>query len=146
MVTVMESTGTLRLERRLAHPPERVWAAITEPEQVREWMRAKRATIEPRRGGTIDIDSVIHITGRILVWDPPRVLEHEFRIQPGPRLPDGENAVLRYDLEPDGDGSLVTRTFTRLSPESARLFANGQRIILDLLARYLDAAARKGAA
>ncbi len=27
----------IRFDRRLAHPIERVWAALTDPDQLREW-------------------------------------------------------------------------------------------------------------
>ncbi len=41
------------------------------------------------------------MTGRILVWDPPRVLEHEWK------QPIVEDGVVRYELHPDGDGTLL---------------------------------------
>jgi hypothetical protein len=49
-------------------------------------------------------------------------------------------AVLRYELEPDGDGTLLTMTFTRLTPTTACLFANGLTRGLDRLERHLEAA------
>jgi uncharacterized protein YndB with AHSA1/START domain len=36
----LEETGgtwRLRFERRLAHPPEKVWRALTEPEHLEAW-------------------------------------------------------------------------------------------------------------
>ncbi|HET6399224.1 MAG TPA: SRPBCC domain-containing protein, partial [Candidatus Thermoplasmatota archaeon] len=44
---------SLRFERLLAHPPERVWAALTSPEDLKQWMPAQEVRIEPHAGGTI---------------------------------------------------------------------------------------------
>ena len=44
------------------------------------------------------------MTGRILVWDPPHVLEHEWK------QPIVEDGVVRYELTADGDGTLLRFT------------------------------------
>jgi uncharacterized protein YndB with AHSA1/START domain len=35
--TCSDVTVVLRFHRHLTHPPERVWAALTEPEQIAAW-------------------------------------------------------------------------------------------------------------
>lgn len=45
-----------------------------------------------------------NMTGRILVWEPPRVLEHEYR-----QAISGES-VVRYELAADGDATVLTFT------------------------------------
>ena len=40
-VRVEGEYATLEFERRLSHPPEIVWAAITEPEELAEWYLTK---------------------------------------------------------------------------------------------------------
>jgi uncharacterized protein YndB with AHSA1/START domain len=97
-VTMQGDYATLRYERRLAHPREAVWNAITDPKELVAWFNTK-AVIDGRNGGTIDFVntlSTFHTTGRILVWDPPRVLEHEWHIAPNPQVPKGEpDAVIQ---------------------------------------------------
>jgi uncharacterized protein YndB with AHSA1/START domain len=69
--------ATLRYERRLSYPREVVWKAITDPKELAAWFNNK-AVIDGRNGGTIDFVTApagFHTTGRILVWDPPRVFE-----------------------------------------------------------------------
>lgn len=139
-----ERLASLRVQRRLSHPPEDVWKALTDPAEVTQWMQAPNAAIDGRPGGQVDIDAALHVTGRILAWDPPRVFEHELKIAPSKATPAGEDAVLRYDLEPDGDGCLLTMTFTRLTATTARLFSGGIRGGLDRLEAHL--AARPGGA
>src|SRR3712207_7800087 len=85
--------ATLKYKRRLAHPREIVWNAITDPKELEMWFNNK-AVIDGRNGGTIDFvtgPAGFHTTGRILVWDPPRVFEHEWHTAPHPQLPDGES-------------------------------------------------------
>jgi hypothetical protein len=64
--------ATLKYERRLAHPREVVWKAITDPRELALWFNNK-AVINGRNGGSIDFvtgPAGFHTTGRILVWDP----------------------------------------------------------------------------
>jgi uncharacterized protein YndB with AHSA1/START domain len=129
--------ATLRYERRFAHDPQKVWAALTEPDQVRVWSRATHVMIDPRLGGRVDIRALVDVTGRITVFDPPRTLEHEFIVAAGGPVKAAENAVLRWDLAPDGDGTRLTMTFTRVSAATARIFVRGQPVYFDLLEAYL---------
>lgn len=139
-----ERLASLRVQRRLAHSPKEVWKALTDPTEVMQWMQAPNAAIDGRPDGQVDIDAALHVTGRILAWDPPRVFEHEMKIPPSKMTPAGEDAVLRYDLEPDGDGCLLTMTFTRLTPATARLFSGGIKVGLDRLESHLESRPRAG--
>lgn len=133
--------ATLRFERRLPHPREAVWKAITDPKELAVWFNNK-AIIDGRNGGTIDFvtgPAGFHTTGRILVWDPPRAFEHEWHTAPHPQLPNGEaKAVIRWDLARDGDsGTILTMTFSRLAKATALGFAPGMHAFLDRLAAQL---------
>ena len=52
-VDVQGENDTLVIERRLSNPPEAVWEAISDPEQIAKWYMTK-ATIDGRVGGEID--------------------------------------------------------------------------------------------
>jgi uncharacterized protein YndB with AHSA1/START domain len=141
-VTIEGGYATLRYERRLAHPREAVWKAITDPKELAAWFNTK-AVIDGRNGGTIDFVSGpagFHTTGRILVWDPPRVFEHEWHTAPHPQLPNGEpEAVIHWKLARYGDSNtLLTVTFSRLTKSTALEFAPGIHAFLDRLAAQLD--------
>lgn len=95
----------LRFERRLAHPVEKVWRAITEADHLREWFPAY-VDIEPQPGATLrfglrpeakqrnDIpDELMTSYGEVTAVDPPRLLEYTWA---------GE--TLRWELEPVEDG------------------------------------------
>jgi uncharacterized protein YndB with AHSA1/START domain len=134
--------ATLKYERRLAHPREVIWKAITDPKELEMWFNNK-AVIDGRNGGMIDFvtgPAGFRTTGRILVWDPPRVFEHEWHTAPHPQLPDGEvEAVIKWELVRDGDSStILTLTFSRLTKPTALGFAPGMHAFLDRLAAQLD--------
>ena len=84
-LTVDGDRAVLNFERRLPFPVEVVWSAITDPQERAQWFG--ETTIEAREGGTIDMVATgpllpperKRMTGRILVWDPPHVLEHEWK-------------------------------------------------------------------
>ncbi len=110
----------LNFERRLPFPVEVVWSAITDPHEREQWFG--ETTIEAREGGADrhGRDRAHRcrprrkrMTGRILVWDPPHVLEHEWK------QPIVEDGVVRYELHPDGDGTLL-RSATAASASATR--------------------------
>jgi uncharacterized protein YndB with AHSA1/START domain len=139
-VIVDGETATLSFERELPHPPEDVWEALTDPEQLAEWFMAK-ATIDGRAGGSVEMwtgVSQLHWTGRILVWQPPRVYEYEWNAEPRAELPTGERSIVRWELEPKGAGTLLKLTHRRLTKGTARGFAPGTHAYLDRLAAQLD--------
>jgi uncharacterized protein YndB with AHSA1/START domain len=60
---VIDDVHVLRYERRLAHAPDHVWAALTEPDALDAWLVVGRVVaLEPER--RVEIDSDVH--GRLL--------------------------------------------------------------------------------
>jgi uncharacterized protein YndB with AHSA1/START domain len=140
-VTFEGNYATLRYERRFPHPPEKVWKAITDPNQVSQWF-STTAKIDARLGGTLEYISVpvgFRRTGRILEWNPPYVFEHEMRVDPHPQLPKGDaESVVRWQLVRDGNDTIVTATHSRLAKDSSLRFAIGWHSFLDRLAAQLN--------
>jgi len=133
--------ATLVFQRAYRHTPEQVWDAIATPEGLREWLMCTHAVIEGRVGGRIDLVSGppgYHSTGKIIAWDPPRLLEYEWNVEPVPEMPRGERAIFRYELTPDGDSTHVLVTYRRITRQTARGFLPGLHTILDRLEAQLD--------
>jgi len=71
----------LRYERRLAHPLERVWAALTQPSELRGWLAD--ADLELVEGGRVqlrwlntdDEGNAAVADGTVTALDPPRLVE-----------------------------------------------------------------------
>ena len=69
----------MRFEREYAASVEEVWAAVTEPEQLRGWLAIGGAVLEPRVGGRFEVRMTPGeeetAWGAVLAFDPPRMLE-----------------------------------------------------------------------
>ena len=137
-LVVAGEIAVIAFERRLGHPVEAVWAALTDPDELAAWLGP--GTLEPREGGRVSIRTgpgdrparQRMISGRVLAWDPPRVLEHEW-IQPGLDI-----SVVRYELEADAGGTILRLTHRRSVAPGATGGRAGWHAYLDRLAARLD--------
>jgi uncharacterized protein YndB with AHSA1/START domain len=121
---------TLVLVRDLAHPPERVWKALTEPEHLRQW-----APFDSDRSlgavGTATLTTVGAPTplvgeSRIRRADAPRLLEFNWGGQD-----------IRWELEPlGGDGTRLT-LWHNIDRRYIAMGAAGWHVCLDVLDRLL---------
>jgi len=138
---VMEgANATLVFRRRFAHSPETVWKALTDASELSNWYMT-RAMIDGREGGTIDFiagPSRLHVTGRILTWKPPIVFEHEWNVAPRAELQSGENAIIRWELRRDGEGTILHLEHRKLNRETALGFAPGTHAFMDRLQAQLN--------
>ena len=122
--------AVLRFERRLRHRPERVWRALTDPDELFAW-HPTPARLEPHAGGAITYleggDVPDMGTGEITEYDPPRALAHTW----------GDDH-LRWELRPDDDGCLLVLTHTFDDRFKAARDAAGWHLCIDALAASLD--------
>ena len=108
-------TYAIVFTRRLRQSIQKVWAALTLPERLADWLAA--ATIEPdlRIGARFSLHFVegdYRMTGEIVELRPPRLIAWTW---PDPRAPeDAPVSVVRFELEPDGDGCRLTLTNTHV--------------------------------
>ena len=136
-IELREGRRIIRFERRLAHPIDRVWAAITDPGEVEAWLA--RASIDLRQGGEVVLawlntdDEGNHAVYRAAVTelDPPHVFE----------LTGDIHGRVRWELQPDGDAATVLR-FVNETPapddELAGRTRSGWHFHLDALEQRLD--------
>jgi len=124
----------LRFERHLLHPVERVWAALTDPAQLAQWLAP--GEIELTLGGRVSLaftDGDGVIDGRVTAIAPPRLLEFTWTDQ------DNDFGFVRWELVDDSGTRLV---LTHTVPEAARGFGlpmlAGWHSLLDQLAALLD--------
>ena len=101
------------LERRIRKPVEKVWAAITIPERIACWFA--QVELEPRVGGRyrIAFEGGYTVDGAITAFEAPRLLAHTW-----PTERDRPASIVRYELEPDGDGCRLTLTQAGLDKAS----------------------------
>ncbi|REK91393.1 toxin-antitoxin system toxin subunit [Streptomyces inhibens] len=129
-LTTADGRTALHMERRLAHPPEKVWSAITDPAQIGQWFPSD-VTVELRPGGamTFTMPGVgdITMTGTVTDADEPRLFAFTW----------GEDH-LRWELTPDGEGSLLTLVHTFGDRFGSASFASGWHLCLTALSQLLD--------
>lgn len=99
-----------RIERtlQLAHPPERVWAALTTSQGLGTWF-GHRAEVDLRVGGQAKLtwDSGDTATLTIERLEPPRVFGYTWPVN---GLPDGDprRTYVEFRLEPSSTGTTLT--------------------------------------
>jgi uncharacterized protein YndB with AHSA1/START domain len=137
-----DGSTVIHFERRLAHPVERVWEAITDPAQVIRWWGELNADF--RQGGDFTLrwlnqnSSGWH--GTLTEYDPPRLLETSGVWGSEADSWGENNATLRLELTPDGDGTVLrfTNTVAEMPDDYRTKTVAGWHWHLDTLARVLD--------
>lgn len=145
---VLIEPATLKIQRRLPGPIERVWAYLTESDLRRQWLASGDMPAEV--GGSVELvwrnDELTDPPGakpdgfgdehkmecRITQFDPPRRLAYTF----------GSAGHVYFSLDPAGDAVLLTLVHERLPNRDVTLKVGaGWHAHLDVLeARLLDAA------
>jgi uncharacterized protein YndB with AHSA1/START domain len=111
-VTVAGDNLQVVFHRHYAKPIEKVWAAITTPERLADWLAD--AEIEMRTGGTIRFHWTgpdHRMEGRVVACEPPHTFAWTWPLG-------GRETVVRFDLASDGDGCRLTLTHSGLSPRA----------------------------
>lgn len=109
----MHVPDTIERTLTLPHPPERIWRALTEPEEIAGWFGERAEVPELRPGGRMVIDFGEYGSADFVITgvEPPRRLVWAWRSFPGwegvPVL-DGPHTVITWTLEPAGDGTTLT--------------------------------------
>ena len=123
-----EDRPAIRFERHLPDPPDVVWRALTDREQLRSWFPCDVIV----NGGRWEVGATITfpfpsdvldltLTGEVLEVDAPHVLAYTW----------GDD-TLRFELTADGDGTRLVLV-DELPPESAARNAAGWERCLDRL-------------
>ena len=133
-----DGTRVLRFERRLNQPIDRVWAAITEPDQIEAWLA--RAQLDLREGGSVKLEwlntdehgqrydhSVA--AGTVTRLDPPRLVEYDTDV----------HGRLTWELRPEGDRTHLTFTAAAEMPDgNVAMACAGWHVHIDFLEEALE--------
>ncbi|WP_026876110.1 SRPBCC family protein [Jiangella gansuensis] len=122
--------SVLRIERRFRHPRSRVWRAITDPEQLKQWFPAA-VHLDLQVGSEVGFDwgdgKGASPDGHVTEVDDGRVLAFTWS---------GE--LLRFDLRDDGDGCLMIFEHTFSDRYGAGSFCSGWVMCLAALEQLAD--------
>jgi uncharacterized protein YndB with AHSA1/START domain len=130
-----DGLSVLRFERRIGHPPEKVWSALTRPDELIGWWGD--ADVDLVEGGTFTVrwrntddrgERAVY-DGTITRLEPGRLLETQ-----------GEgHGTLRWELAPDDGATLLTFTSELELPDEYRTKnLAGWHTHLDALETVLD--------
>jgi uncharacterized protein YndB with AHSA1/START domain len=152
---VVLDASTIRFERVLPGPIERVWEFLTDPVQRAKWFAG--GPIEPHVGGQLELhfkhrnlmstdepvpekyrdvtDQGITFTSEVTRWEPPRALGYTFS-EPREGVPPSE---VTFELTPEGRNVRLVLTHRRL-PSRAEManVAGGWHLHLDFLQALLE--------
>jgi uncharacterized protein YndB with AHSA1/START domain len=122
---------TLVLVRELRHAPEKVWQALTDPAQLREWAPFDADGHLGTAGTTVKLTTVAtpkpHLSEtKVTRADAPELLEYQW----------GDHD-LRWKLEPSGSGTRLT-LWASIGRRYIAMGAAGWHICLDVLDRHLS--------
>jgi uncharacterized protein YndB with AHSA1/START domain len=129
-----ESAGdrwTLVFVKDLRHPPEKVWAALTDPERVARWAPfacdRDLGTTGPATLTMIDGDTAVPLQTAVVRAEPPTLLEYQF----GPD-------ILVWELVATAEGTRLTLRHTVADRDWLPKVAAGWHLCLLVAGRLLD--------
>ena len=134
-------------ETTIEASPETIFAALTQPEQLKTWWgddqvyRADKWSIDLRIGGKyrsegkgVNGDAFV-VEGEYVEIDPPRVLSYIWR----PSWADKKQTTVRFVLTPKGNGTHLHMTHSGFAEETARQnHAQGWPLVLGWLKNFTE--------
>jgi uncharacterized protein YndB with AHSA1/START domain len=131
--TLIDHDGrpAVRFRREFGQPVERVWDAITNPDDLAAWFPSK-VRMESRVGGTIEFygdpnQPETRSSGTILIYEPPTRLAYSWHA-----------SELHFRIDPTGNGCVLTLTDVLESRDAAARNAAGWTVCLSELTKHLD--------
>ena len=147
--TVLDGDTDILLRRDFAHPPAKVWRALTEPALIRQWMAVQdhpmtRCEFDPRPGGSFHFEwagpdgNSFFFSGPVIAVDPPHHITH-IEYFNGDTT---SGARITTDLAPQGSGTRMTMVMRYDSAEArAAAIATGMTDGMEEVYGKLDAMA-----
>jgi uncharacterized protein YndB with AHSA1/START domain len=148
---VMIEPATIRFERLLPGPIERVWAFLVDSDKRGRWLAS--GAVEPRVGGRVDLhfrhadlsptaeavpekykhcENGVSFGGRVTRFEPPRLLSHSWGEAAG------EASEVTFELTPRGEQVRLVLTHRRIAPSEMLSVAGGWHTHLGILVDHLN--------
>lgn len=109
MTEAAAETRTVIVEREFAHPPEKIWRALTRPELVAEWLMA--GDVAPTLGHRFAFGADWgHVDCEVVEVEPERTLAYSWDGK-------GLESVVTWTLTPTATGTLLRMEQTGFKPD-----------------------------
>ncbi|HVZ29967.1 MAG TPA: SRPBCC domain-containing protein [Asticcacaulis sp.] len=116
----MSDTKSVIIERDIAHAPEKIWRALTQPHLIAEWLM--QSDFQPVVGHHFDFTADWGSVGcKVLTVEPNRSLAYSWAAM-------GVETVVTWTLTPAGKGTHLRMEQSGFSaaPEAARYYQGAQ--------------------
>ncbi|MFI7670551.1 SRPBCC domain-containing protein [Nocardia sp. NPDC049526] len=117
-----EDPTTIHVDEFLAHPPAKVWRALTEPELLARWFMPSDFQLEVGHRYTIDAKAVPAtgfsgaIAAEVLAFESERMLRVGWR-DADPNAEHGADWTITWTLEPEGKGTRLFLEHAGFDPD-----------------------------
>ena len=149
MVNISSTQDAVIGDVEIAASPETVFAAITDPEQLKQWWgdgqnyRVERWEGDVRVGGryrsigTGHTGDPFEVTGEYVAVEPPRLLAYTWEASWTAGVP---ASLVRWELNPSQTGTRVRVTHSGFSqyPQMVQMYSNGWPGVLGWLKGFAE--------
>ena len=128
-------------EVEIATTPERLWQALTDPEQTRKYWYGALSISEWKVGSRWTSESAegeVYLEGEILEIDPPRRLVHTLHVLQDPAAVAEAPSRVEYQITQVGDRCRLTLIHTGRGPATIEYTSGGWETILGGLKELLE--------
>jgi uncharacterized protein YndB with AHSA1/START domain len=125
--------AAVRFERWYAASALELWGALTDPGRMARWLGAD-VSIEARVGGAVRLswDGADEMRGVITAFESGRLLEYTWN-----EAALGVESLVRFELRPEGAGTVLVLSHSRVPRHQGAGFGAGWHGHLDALAAVL---------
>ena len=118
MTDIASETRSVVIERELAHPPEKIWRALTQPHLIEEWLMKSdfKPAVDHRFNFRADWGSV---DCRVLEIEPHRTLSYSWAAY-------GLESVVTWTLTPTGAGTQLRMEQSGFRPDQEQAYQGAQ--------------------
>lgn len=132
-INLAGAEAEVRLVRQFEHPPQLIWAALTQPARLAQWLAPGEIELKPGGAARLDFqDSGIVIDSRVTAYAPGRLLEYSWSGPGEPLRP------VRWELEAAECGVRLTLTLELPIVEDVARACAGWEAHLEMLAAALE--------
>jgi uncharacterized protein YndB with AHSA1/START domain len=130
------ATRSVVVEREFAHPPEKIWRALTEPELIQDWLMENDFVLAPDHRFSLRADWGT-VACQVLEIAPPTTLAYSWAAY-------GLESVVTWTLTPTGTGTRLRMEQTGFRPGQDQAYQGAQAGWPHFLARLEQVLARPG--
>lgn len=114
MTDTATETRSVVIEREFAHPPEKIWRALTQPHLIEEWLM--KNAFQPRVGHRFDLSADWgSIDCRVLEVEPNTTLSYTW-------ISSGLDSVVTWTLTPTGTGTRLRMEQEGFQPDQLQAY------------------------